>query len=534
MSSGSTLRWLLAAVVVAHLGFFATSLLERPKVDSDASAGMLVWQSMEKGASWNCALEPDPADIARDHQSFLTWWSPGQYLVVGPLHRLGLSWGASIAWATLLCSLAGLWGFWRLYLDLGFSEATSAWAVAILSVVWHVTRGYGEFLGGELPLFAILPWLLAFIFRLRPIRFRSLVPFAGIYVLGAMTKLSFCVTAAAALAGVCCSEAAHEPDGRRVAGLAVRAAAMLASAHVLLWLIFLRHGATPGSTLGPPQAWMYVLPHALALPAGSVFGIESILSRIFFFPGHAVAASPESLAPVAWILAAGAVASYWALARRTSLPGDFKALLAGMAAAYVLILGTLVAIGAPISIEDRHYFPLGTLFLPAYVELARSGASSAWKWLTRAVLVSACAYGLVAMAVHAHQLSDAGNVGRAGITQHLISPAAMAVLHELDDQDPRIAAATLIYVPSPEISFELRRARCLSTYDLALSPVEMRGRVRHGRVPLLVVLSNPVLETAGRDDIVRRSFVDYSPFEWKKRAAGDWTFYYQGDWPTPP
>ena len=503
-------------------------------MDSDASAGMLVWQSMERGARWNCALEPDPANIALDHQSFLTWWSPGQYLVVGPLHRLGLSWGASIAWATLLCSLVGLWGFWRLYLYLGFSSETSAWAVAVLSVAWHVTRSYGEFLGGELPLFAVVPWLLALILRLRPIRFRSLVPFAAIYLVGAMTKLSFCVTACAALAGACCSEASREPGARRLATLAAKAAAMLASAHGLLWLVFLRHGATPASTLGPAQAWWYVLPSALAQPAGSVFGMESLLSRIFFFPGHAVLESRESLAPVAWALAAGAAAFYWAIARKTPLPVGFKPLLAGMAAAYVLILGTLVMAGASISIEDRHFFPVGALFLPAYVELARSGATVAWRWVTRTLLLGASAYGLMALAVHARQLARVGNVGRAGITQHLISPAATAVLHALDDRDPVTEAGTLIYVPSPEISFEVRRARLISTYDLGLSPDELRARIRHGRVPLLVVLSNPVLETAGRDDIVRRSFVDYSPSEWKKRAVGDWTFYYQGDWPTPP
>jgi hypothetical protein len=532
MNAASAQRWLLAAVVVAHLGFFATALLERPKVDSDASAGMLVWQSMERGARWNCALEPDPADIARDHQNFLTWWSPGQYMVVGPLHRLGLSWGISIASATLLCSLAGLAGFWHLYLGLGFTRATCAWAVAILSVLPHVTRQYGEFLGGELPLFAVSPWLLSLIFRLRPIRFRSLFAFAGIYFLGAMAKLSFCVAAAAALAGVGCAEAIREPGARRLALIAAKAAAMLATAQLLLWLVFLRHGATPASTLGPPQAWWYVLPHLLAQPAGSVFGMESIVSRIFLFPGHAVVAGLESLAPLAWILFAGAAAFYWALARKTPLPGDFKVLVAGMAGACVLILGYLITAGASISIEDRHFFPVGAVFLPAFVELARSGTSFTWRWLTRGLLLGASSYGLVALAVHAHQLANFGNVGRAGFTQHLISPGAMRVLHSLDDQDA--AAGTLIYVPSPEISFELRRARVLSTYDLAVSPGELRSRVRHGKVPILVVLSNPVLETGGRDDIVRRSFVDYSPDEWKKRAVGDWTFYYQGDWPIPP
>jgi len=531
MNLGSAQSRIIAALIAVHVVFLATALIERPKVDSDASAGMLVLRSMERGARWNCAIEPDPGNIAHDRQEFLTWWSPGQYLAVFPLHRLGASWGVAIAATTFLCSLCGIFGYWWLYRGLGFSEATSAWATAALAVTWHVTRDYGEFPGGELPLFAVSPWLVGGITRLRPLGLRSLLPFAAIYLFGAMTKLSFCVTAAAALAGVACVDFFSAPGGRRLASIAAWAAGMVLAGHALVWLVFLRHGANPGGLGAHGEPWWYVLPAVLILPVGSVLGLGSLLSRLFLFPGHALLASQTSLAPVLWILVPVAAVAYWALAERAPLPGGYRLMLAGMAGTYVAVLGTLIVAGAPISLEDRQFFPVGAMILPAIVELARSGSARVWRVAARAGLMLACAYGLVAFVVHARQQSRTANVGRSGITQHIISREAMSVLHALDDRDPTATAGTLIYVPSPEISFELQRVRVMSTSDLMAFPEDLRRRSLHGRVPLLVVLSNPVLEAGGRDEIVRRSFADYSPSSWKQQRVGEWTFYYQGDWP---
>jgi hypothetical protein len=531
MKMGSGHGQVIAAIGLLHAAFFATALVERPKVDSDASSGMLVWSSMEKGAGWNRALAPDPANIAEDRQEFMTWWSPGQYLAVGPLHRAGLSWGVSIAVATLLCSLIGVFGYWRLFICLGFSGATSAWSAAVLATVWHVTRNYGEFPGGELPLFAVEPWLLGLIFRQRPFGIASAATFAAVYLVGAMAKLSFCVAALAALAGVCLDGFLAAPSARRLLALAAKGAAAVGAAHLILWSVFLRHGATPANIGAHGQPWWYVLPAVLALPAGSVLGLGSLLWRILLFPGHALLASPAHLAPFLWAFAVGIMTVAAASARRTPLPSHYGPMVGGAVAAFALILGILITAGAPISIEDRQFFPMGALLLPAIVELARTGFPEACRQAARLGLGFACAYGIAALVVHARQLAQVSNVGRAGFTQHIISPRALAVLHELDDLDSSVTSGMLVYVPSPEISFELRHARVLSTFDLSLAPEELRRVTRHGRVPLLVVLSNPVLREGGRDEIVRRSFADYSPAGWKRRDVGEWTFDYQGTWP---
>jgi hypothetical protein len=522
---------LLVAIIAVQLAFFATSLVERPKLGSDGSTGLLVWQAMERGGHWNCATEPAPADISVDREEFLTWWSPGQYLAIGPLHWMGLTWGAAIASATLVCSLVGIAGYWRLYRLLGFGATTSAWGAGAISLCWHETGNYSQFFGGELPLFAACPWLLACVLWMRPLRWWSALPFSLIYLAGAMVKLSFCVTGLAALAGLCCAEFFAAPTRRQFVSLALKGAAMAALAHALLWAVFLRFGTNPSGMGSHANAWWFVVPVAVVAPALSVISIGSILGRLFLFPGHYIVSAVESLAPVYWVLAVGVALLYRELLRERSLGADYRRFAGGMVAAYMLVLGGLIVAGASISLEDRHFFPVGAVLLPAFVEMARAGASRTWRIVARLGLGVACAYGAVALFVHARQLSGVDNVGRGGFTQHVISREALSLLHDLDDAASSQGIETLVYVPSPEISLELRHVRVMSTDDLFVPAEILRKKVMHGRVPLLVVLTSSALKDGGRDEIIRRGFVDYPPSKWEKRVVGEWIFYFQGTWP---
>jgi len=69
------------------------SLLVPPFIQWDSAQGFLAWRGTLLGAV-NCIIAPDRSNIARDTVSFLTWWSPGQYLVPGAISLLGLPLGA--------------------------------------------------------------------------------------------------------------------------------------------------------------------------------------------------------------------------------------------------------------------------------------------------------------------------------------------------------------------------------------------------------------------------------------------------------
>src|SRR5262245_55844221 len=63
--------------------FFLVSLYIRPTMNPDVGVGFLAFRDMLVGGPFNGITQPDPANIANDTVTFISWWSPGQYLVPG-------------------------------------------------------------------------------------------------------------------------------------------------------------------------------------------------------------------------------------------------------------------------------------------------------------------------------------------------------------------------------------------------------------------------------------------------------------------
>src|ERR1039457_3082669 len=125
--------------------FTAVGMLFPPDLPRDAAMGMLAWRSMENGAPFNFVSEPDPADISRDRSYFLTWWSPGQYLIPGALTRLGMRLGPAVtitAGISLLCCLIG----WiRVVKHFKFGPQTAALLVIFMSTFRYSTWSFQSY-----------------------------------------------------------------------------------------------------------------------------------------------------------------------------------------------------------------------------------------------------------------------------------------------------------------------------------------------------------------------------------------------------
>src|ERR1700712_430839 len=52
-----------------------------PSLFPDPTNGFMVMRSMEMGGGFNLMITPDQDDVSKNTSEFLTWWSPGQYLV---------------------------------------------------------------------------------------------------------------------------------------------------------------------------------------------------------------------------------------------------------------------------------------------------------------------------------------------------------------------------------------------------------------------------------------------------------------------
>src|SRR5438067_290425 len=80
---------------------FLSSLCIPPKIFIDSGFGFLALRSMLEGGPFNSITSADPANIANDIAIFLTWYSPGQYLVPGIFIWLGTSYGLALSLTSL-------------------------------------------------------------------------------------------------------------------------------------------------------------------------------------------------------------------------------------------------------------------------------------------------------------------------------------------------------------------------------------------------------------------------------------------------
>src|SRR5581483_2040889 len=99
-------------VLVIVLGILLYS--SPPAVFPDPANGFHVMRSMEMGGGFNRIVRADQDDIAQNTPEFLTWWTPGQYLVPYAFRSLlGINTGQASALTITLCQLLGIWGFFK-------------------------------------------------------------------------------------------------------------------------------------------------------------------------------------------------------------------------------------------------------------------------------------------------------------------------------------------------------------------------------------------------------------------------------------
>jgi hypothetical protein len=74
-------KFILSLLII--LTFFAAfAIFKNPMaIFPDPSWGFQVMRSMQHGGGFNMLIVPDQLDISKNYGEFLSWWSPGQYLV---------------------------------------------------------------------------------------------------------------------------------------------------------------------------------------------------------------------------------------------------------------------------------------------------------------------------------------------------------------------------------------------------------------------------------------------------------------------
>ena len=153
-------RALLAilALLVGYQTYY--SLHSQKSLGWDASMGFLTLQSSQEYGDFNRLHHPNLGNLAEDQTEFISWWTPGQYLVPDWVARgLGRGIGFALRVVTLACSWSALLGLYLLYTRLGFSRLCVGLSLLVICSQHYFLKNSRVYSGGDLLLFAAAPYL---------------------------------------------------------------------------------------------------------------------------------------------------------------------------------------------------------------------------------------------------------------------------------------------------------------------------------------------------------------------------------------
>jgi len=116
---------------------------------------------MQMGGGFNRLISPNQDDISKNTSQFLTWWSPGQYLVPYFVQTVfGLNTGHATAIVITLMELSGILGLYLFFKKIGFTPIVAALSIVFIACQQAFITPYVFYNGGEILLFGFEGWFL--------------------------------------------------------------------------------------------------------------------------------------------------------------------------------------------------------------------------------------------------------------------------------------------------------------------------------------------------------------------------------------
>jgi hypothetical protein len=488
---------------------------------SDSGFGFLVLRSMLEGAPFNNVISPDPANIANDVATFLSWWSPGQYLVPGFFVWLGTDYGHALSLTVLISTLVGVIGWIQVARTFPVSTFVSFLFISGLVTFRYVTLPFRIYNGGEVLLFAAAPWCLYWL------QYAVNKGPAACFVISLLSaallffaKLTGLIVFAANVLAISLIAALRQ---RRVTVsiLAMWIASGLAAlCFVVLWVA---RGAVPagGSKLAItwPSIWF-----PLSGVAFSGFSGLDLLTWLLLHPSRPIV---SDLAITSYILGPfGLFLLIWTWYRLRDT--DYRPMAIGLFAiiAFYTLALTVMHVRQAVSFDDRNLRYAGILFFLLLLVALDHWRTTAARIIAVAVVGAFAVYGLTSYAAGARDLLRRRIYEPAsGTSQLIVSPLVLEYLRsQMAIYNWQRAIAVL---PSPEAAVGLPRFRIIATH-LDFTPLEtISAKKWNGRAEkIFVIVQNHMIEN-GKAEALLKSFVDYEFDKWSQRRLDGMLVYSQ-------
>jgi hypothetical protein len=513
---------LITGLFVSLLGM--ATIMVPPGLDPDPSWGFLVMHCMEQGMPFNMLVSPSPHNIAANQAEFLAWWSPGQYLMPYVFKSLfHINTGRAVALTIAICNLVGIAGLYQLFKQLGFSKWIAAISTAFIATQLFYIASFSYYPGGEVLMFAFMPWFLYGCLGFKRINWQLLVFLFIGGLIGFFSKSSVLWMYAASLACVWINVSWIENQEGAIFNLSgnavlkksiskwLRNGIMLAvpfiCAIAVIYLFYLCKGPNPTSDHGPLLVRPETFTFPLASPMVSGFSIDDLVDGLIYQPDGPKISYHAALAFL-FVFSFCCLAYLFSIGKLS--PGKkYAVVFATFYIVGILFFSYMYLRQATISFEGRHFRIIGLLFVPGVVYLLFKTR------ITKAAFLLIWLYFLY-IGYRSFRDDYKGNMhaakGNTGLSQLVYSKQTIKELVKIDSLHQHNAT---IVVTAPDLGMEVKNNRVLIIDDE--TPDAEFARLRYaGKAGTLYILVPQKYIGNGRLANMVKAFVDYHNFHYKK------------------
>jgi hypothetical protein len=353
---------LFTIVVVLGILLF----INPPSVFPDPANGFQVMRAMEMGGKFNVMITPSQDDISKNTTEFLTWWSPGQYLVPYAFKLLfGLNTGQASAVVITLCQLLGLAGFFSFFKKIGFTPFISAISVLFIASQQFFVVPYVFYNGGEILFFAFTGWFLYGCTALKTTGWKLFLFVLLAGWIGFICKSSVMWVYAGGLLYLWLRLSSSLKKEWIKIGVWIALPVVVAISTI--YLFFLSKGLNPASTAAGFKLALKAFAFPLASPLLSGFSVDDLSHGLIFHTGKVVFENYQAMIIVIVLV----VLSLWLVFSilRKAPDENYKLLVKVFYVVAILFFTYAYLRQMTISYEARHFRIIGLIMIPGTIYL---------------------------------------------------------------------------------------------------------------------------------------------------------------------
>jgi hypothetical protein len=328
---------------------------------ADALRGFEVLNQYKTGVTWNSMQYP--ADLITDTVYFVSWWSPGQWLL--PyffVKTIGID-SIQLLQAIIIIpsTIISLVGYQMLFKKLGFEKHTRWLALFCITsnqlFYWQTLMYYG----GDLIMLTVFPYFLIFLINNKHINYRLFLSFVLLSIIGLIAKNTFVIVLLCAMLFVI-----FRKDGKRKQNLRLNFIFVISCLIIIgaFYFLHLKWGETPGGAQdfegynGIPNNWIGDLAYSIGSPLGIftryTFFIQKIASSFSFI--NLLQVIPVIL--MLWYL-------YYLTRKTISI---YQQLIVWFCLPFIGAFCLMFILNQAVSYEMRHFAPVAFVFFPGFID----------------------------------------------------------------------------------------------------------------------------------------------------------------------